>query len=75
MAAFDHTDPDLPVEERVALGMKRCGFSITCEKPNHVPPCPLPPIRDFRTDSDANAALVVRVCHLECAFTVASHES
>ncbi|CAN0336849.1 unnamed protein product, partial [Ascophyllum nodosum] len=29
VAAFDHTDPDLPVEERVALGLKRSGFSIT----------------------------------------------
>ena len=31
VAAFDHTDPDLPVEERVALGLKRCGVSITCK--------------------------------------------
>ena len=31
VAAFDHTDPALPVEERVALGLKRCGVSITCE--------------------------------------------
>lgn len=31
VAAFDHTNPDLPVEERVALGLKRCGVSITCE--------------------------------------------
>ncbi|CAM9472679.1 unnamed protein product, partial [Ascophyllum nodosum] len=29
VAAFDHTDPALPVEERVALGLKRCGVSIT----------------------------------------------
>ncbi|CAN0203161.1 unnamed protein product [Ascophyllum nodosum] len=29
VAAFDHTDPDLPVEERVALGLKRCGSSVT----------------------------------------------
>ena len=31
VAAFDHTDPSLPVEERVALGVKRCGVSVTCE--------------------------------------------
>ncbi|CAM9122089.1 unnamed protein product, partial [Laminaria digitata] len=29
LAAYDHTDPDLPVEERVALGLKRCGVSVT----------------------------------------------
>ncbi|CAM9619893.1 unnamed protein product, partial [Laminaria digitata] len=29
VAAFDHTDPDLPVEERIALGLKRCGVSVT----------------------------------------------
>eukprot|EP00752_Nemacystus_decipiens_P004731 g4312.t1 len=29
VAAFDHTDPSLPVEERIALGTKRCGVSIT----------------------------------------------
>ncbi|CAM9472819.1 unnamed protein product [Ascophyllum nodosum] len=29
VASFDHTDPALPVEERVALGLKRCGVSIT----------------------------------------------
>eukprot|EP00752_Nemacystus_decipiens_P008590 g7670.t1 len=29
VAAFDHTDPSLPVVERVALGVKRCGVSIT----------------------------------------------
>ncbi|CAN0568842.1 unnamed protein product, partial [Ectocarpus sp. 12 AP-2014] len=28
-AAYDHTDPSLAVEERVALGVKRCGVSIT----------------------------------------------
>lgn len=32
VAAYDHTDPSLPVVERVALGVKRCGVSITCEK-------------------------------------------
>lgn len=31
LAAYDHTDPDLPVEERVALGLKRCGVSVTCK--------------------------------------------
>ena len=31
LAAFDHTDPNLPVEERVGLGLKRCGVSVTCE--------------------------------------------
>lgn len=31
VAAFDHTDPALPVEERVALGVKRCGVSVSCE--------------------------------------------
>ena len=35
VASFDHTDPALPVEERVALGLKRCGVSITCEL-NHL---------------------------------------
>eukprot|EP00904_Undaria_pinnatifida_P008217 jgi/Undpi1/4525/HiC_scaffold_18.g07879.m1 len=29
LAAFDHTDPNLPVEERVGLGLKRCGVSVT----------------------------------------------
>ncbi|CAM9850692.1 unnamed protein product, partial [Ectocarpus sp. 12 AP-2014] len=29
VAAYDHTDPLLAVEERVALGVKRCGVSIT----------------------------------------------
>ncbi|CAM9595580.1 unnamed protein product, partial [Laminaria digitata] len=29
VAAFDHTDPDLPVEERIALGLKRCGVSVS----------------------------------------------
>ncbi|CAM9359667.1 unnamed protein product, partial [Ectocarpus fasciculatus] len=29
VAAFDNTDPLLAVEERVALGIKRCGVSIT----------------------------------------------
>eukprot|EP00903_Cladosiphon_okamuranus_P015713 g14505.t1 len=29
VAAYDHTDPALPIEERVALGVKRCGVSIT----------------------------------------------
>ena len=31
VAAFDNTDPSLPVEERVAFGLKRCGVSVTCE--------------------------------------------
>lgn len=31
LAAFDHTDPALPVGERVALGLKRCGLSVTCK--------------------------------------------
>lgn len=31
VAAFDNTDPNLAVEERVALGLQRCGVSITCE--------------------------------------------
>lgn len=31
VSSFDHVDPGLPVEERVALAMKRCGVSITCE--------------------------------------------
>lgn len=31
VGAFDHTDPDLPVQERVALGLKRCGVSVSCE--------------------------------------------
>lgn len=31
LAAFDHTDPNVPVEERVALGLKRCGVSVTCK--------------------------------------------
>ena len=31
VAAFDNTDPSLPVEDRVALGLKRCGVSVTCE--------------------------------------------
>ncbi|CAM9459401.1 unnamed protein product [Scytosiphon promiscuus] len=29
VAAYDHTDPTLPVEERIALGVKRCGVSVT----------------------------------------------
>ncbi|CAM9506157.1 unnamed protein product [Ectocarpus sp. 12 AP-2014] len=29
VAAYDHTDPSLAVEERVALGVKRCGVSVT----------------------------------------------
>ncbi|CAN0269125.1 unnamed protein product, partial [Ascophyllum nodosum] len=29
VAAFDHTDPSLPVEERMALSLKRSGVSIT----------------------------------------------
>ncbi|CBN79517.1 conserved unknown protein [Ectocarpus siliculosus] len=29
VAAYDHTDRALPVEERVALGVKRCGLSVT----------------------------------------------
>ncbi|CAM9710197.1 unnamed protein product, partial [Ectocarpus sp. 4 AP-2014] len=29
VAAYDHTDHALPVEERVALGVKRCGVSVT----------------------------------------------
>lgn len=29
VGAFDHTDPDLPVQERVALGLKRCGVSVS----------------------------------------------
>ncbi|CAM9359742.1 unnamed protein product, partial [Ectocarpus fasciculatus] len=29
VAAYDHTDPSLSVEERVALGVKRCGVSVT----------------------------------------------
>lgn len=32
VAAFDHTDPSLPVEERIARGTRRCGVSITCER-------------------------------------------
>ena len=31
VSAFDHTDPDLPVEERIALGLKRCGVSVSCK--------------------------------------------
>lgn len=31
VGAYDHTDPTLPVEERVALCVKRCGVSITCK--------------------------------------------
>ena len=31
IAAIDHTDIALPVEERLALALKRCGVSITCE--------------------------------------------
>ncbi|CBJ26537.1 conserved unknown protein [Ectocarpus siliculosus] len=29
VAAYDHTDPSLAVEERIALGVKRCGVSVT----------------------------------------------
>ncbi|CAM9414497.1 unnamed protein product, partial [Hapterophycus canaliculatus] len=29
VAAYDHTDPSRPVEERIAFGVKRCGVSIT----------------------------------------------
>lgn len=29
VAAYDQTDPALPVEERIALGLKRCGVSVT----------------------------------------------
>ncbi|CAM9198844.1 unnamed protein product, partial [Ectocarpus sp. 12 AP-2014] len=29
VAAYDHTDPSLVVEERVALGVKRCGVSVS----------------------------------------------
>ncbi|CAM9503125.1 unnamed protein product, partial [Ectocarpus sp. 13 AM-2016] len=29
VAAYDHTDHALPVEEKVALGVKRCGVSVT----------------------------------------------
>ncbi|CAN0008284.1 unnamed protein product [Ectocarpus sp. 12 AP-2014] len=29
VAAYDHTDPSLAVEERIALGVKRCGLSVT----------------------------------------------
>lgn len=32
IAAFDHTGTQLPVEERVALALKRCGMSVTCER-------------------------------------------
>lgn len=31
VAAYDHTAPTLPVEERVATALKRSGVSITCE--------------------------------------------
>lgn len=34
-ASFDQTDPRLPVEERTALGLKRCGVSITCASVSH----------------------------------------
>lgn len=40
VAAFDQTDPSMPVEERVALGLKRCGVSVTCKFfPFRRPPC------------------------------------
>eukprot|EP00904_Undaria_pinnatifida_P008203 jgi/Undpi1/4512/HiC_scaffold_18.g07866.m1 len=29
VAAYDQTDPALPVEERIAFGLKRCGVSVT----------------------------------------------
>ncbi|CAN0472474.1 unnamed protein product, partial [Ectocarpus sp. 12 AP-2014] len=29
VAAYDHTDPSLVVEERVALGVQRCGVSVS----------------------------------------------
>lgn len=31
VASLDHTDENLPVEERIALALKRCGVSVTCE--------------------------------------------
>lgn len=31
LASLDHTDVGLPVEERMALALKRCGVSISCE--------------------------------------------
>ena len=31
LASFDQAGPSLPVEERVALALERCGVSITCE--------------------------------------------
>lgn len=31
VASFDQTDASLPVEERVALALMRCGVSVTCE--------------------------------------------
>lgn len=32
VASFDHTDPDLEVENRVAKALERCGLSITCKE-------------------------------------------
>ena len=31
LASFDHTNPTLPVEERMAVALRRSGVSITCE--------------------------------------------
>ena len=31
VSSYDQTDPTLPVERRIALALKRCGVSITCE--------------------------------------------
>lgn len=31
ISSLDHTDVELPVQERLALAMKHCGVSITCE--------------------------------------------
>ena len=43
VAAFDHTDVGLPVQERIALGLKRCGVSISCKNAGRLtgwPRCP-----------------------------------
>lgn len=39
VAAYDFTDPSLPVKERIALGVKRCGMSVTCEMDATVESC------------------------------------